>query len=171
ESDDNISQLINYSNESNKDNLEFMHIDNNNFLNIKLEIIAKNQSEDSNYKYLTELFDSFYKTEKSEEETDEPKMMDILIPGKKEDKEKFKKYEVKIYTQGSTTNFLYVTTIRVLLQNCKPRLNDHNNDQIEVEIKNINFEDITTIFDNEKIVIDYDYNDEVEITANSKKVK
>ncbi|CAG8838451.1 19947_t:CDS:2, partial [Gigaspora margarita] len=275
ESDDNISQSISHTNESNKDNLDFMHIDSDNFSNIELEIMAKKQSEDSNDIYVIESTDSFYETEESEEEMNKPEMIDewkkigkcaVLIPGKKGDKEKFKKCGVEIHTQGSTTNFashllthgivkpqlaikkvnnsqskidiifkktttnntnrkeaINQALVEFIIEDSQPfyllkshafiklinlldpfyelpsdkfiktlihqaffystnklkalfaeeliSLIDHSDDQIEDEIENMNFDDITTIFDNEEIVIDYDYNDEVEITANAKKVK
>ncbi|CAG8855806.1 16981_t:CDS:2, partial [Gigaspora margarita] len=58
-----------------------------------------------------------------------------------------------------------------LLQNCKPKLINYDNNQTETKIKNINFDNIITIFDDEKIIIDYDYNNEVEVTINAKQIK
>ncbi|CAG8758750.1 23671_t:CDS:2, partial [Dentiscutata erythropus] len=70
----------------------------------------------------------------------------------------------------STISFMS-PAIKVFLQNCKPKLIDYNNDQNEIEIEDINFDDITTIFDNEEIVIDYDYNNEIEVTIDAKQIK
>ncbi|CAG8720918.1 19986_t:CDS:2, partial [Racocetra persica] len=44
------------------------------------------------------------------------------------------------------------------------------NYQIESESDNINFDDITTIFDEEKIIVDYDYDNEIEITIDAKEI-
>ncbi|CAG8518982.1 915_t:CDS:2, partial [Cetraspora pellucida] len=60
----NIFQLINYSNENDE-----MHIDDNDFSSIKLETATKN-----NKKYLIKSVDSFYETEKSEEEINKSKI-------------------------------------------------------------------------------------------------
>lgn len=70
----------------------------------------------------------------------------------------------------STISFIS-PAIKVLLQNCKPRLIDYDDNQTENEIEDINFDDITTIFDDEEIIIDYDYNNEVEVTINAKQIK
>ncbi|CAG8799054.1 17515_t:CDS:1, partial [Racocetra persica] len=69
----------------------------------------------------------------------------------------------------STISFM-LPAIKVLLQNCKPNASDYENYQIESESNNINFDDITTIFDEEEIIVDYDYDNEIEITIDAKEI-
>ncbi|CAG8834851.1 7009_t:CDS:1, partial [Racocetra persica] len=51
----------------------------------------------------------------------------------------------------STISFMLLA-IKVLLQNCKSKASDDENYQIESKSDNINFDDITTIFDEEEII-------------------
>ncbi|CAG8796358.1 7447_t:CDS:2, partial [Racocetra persica] len=69
----------------------------------------------------------------------------------------------------STISFMLLA-IKVLLQNCKPKASDDKNYQIESESDNINFDDIITIFDEKEIIVDYDYNNKIEITIDAKEI-
>ncbi|CAG8511256.1 16875_t:CDS:2, partial [Cetraspora pellucida] len=71
----------------------------------------------------------------------------------------------------STLSFM-LSAIKVLLQNCKPKANDYEDYQIESEFDNdkINYDDITTIFDEEEIIVDYNYDNKIEITIDAKKI-
>ncbi|CAG8782792.1 14335_t:CDS:2, partial [Racocetra persica] len=131
---------------------EEIYIDDNNFSSMELEIIDKNNDN----KYLTESVDSsFYETEESEEETNEPEIANTTT--------------LLGSSTYSTISFM-LPEIKVLLQNCKPKASDYENYQIESKSDNINFDDITTIFDKEEIIVDYDYDNKIEITIDAKKI-